>query len=297
MKRTLILVAAALIGAVASKLVLAAWAYYSPRKTINDAVLTVGEESLSKEDFNNWCEYVPVLREELRKPNGRLTVAREIVRLKALEQEAKRQKLDEDEHIRQEIRFRIDEVLANAEVREIGLKKSKPSEEEVRTYFVEHRKDFEIVEARHILVRIHGSLAPPPMGQRDAALEEALAKAGRIRHEIVSGQDFAAVAARESDDVMTRAAGGALGTLHRGQTTPELKAAAFDSREGQVSEPLRTTYGYHIIQVTRRSIPAFLEVHDEITEQLRKRRAKEITAQVINKTRVRFNAAFFDSKN
>ncbi len=93
----------------------------------------------------------------------------------------------------------------------------------------------EQVHARHILV---------------ASQEEA----ERLRAEILAGGDFAALAQAHSLDLSTRLAGGDLGWFPRGSlTTPEVEAVAFSLEPGQVSEVVKSEWGFHLVEVLERA--------------------------------------------
>jgi len=79
----------------------------------------------------------------------------------------------------------------------------------------------------------------------------ALQRARQLRAEILAGADFGAVAQRESADSATRRAGGRL-TVRRGETVPAFEAVAFSLPIGQVSEPVLTPFGVHLVQVLSR---------------------------------------------
>jgi parvulin-like peptidyl-prolyl isomerase len=73
------------------------------------------------------------------------------------------------------------------------------------------------------------------------------AEADRIYAALQDGGDFAALAKQNSDDPGSKDSGGKL-TISRGQTVPEFDKTAFDLKEGAISQPVKTTYGYHIIE-------------------------------------------------
>jgi peptidyl-prolyl cis-trans isomerase D len=70
-----------------------------------------------------------------------------------------------------------------------------------------------------------------------------------IRAQLSAGADFATLAAQDSIDTASKDKGGDLGWFARGKMVPEFEAVAFTLSVGQISEPVKSTYGYHIIQV------------------------------------------------
>ncbi len=96
--------------------------------------------------------------------------------------------------------------------------------------------------ARHILIR--------PTEIRTPEQAKQLAKLLRAR--ILAGESFAALAKSESDDPVSGAHGGDLGWITPGQMVPEFEAAMNKLAPGQISEPVRTRYGYHLIEVLGR---------------------------------------------
>ena len=131
-----------------------------------------------------------------------------------------------------------DEVAAWAEARE----------DELRATFDERAASLatpEQVRARHILV-----LAPSDAAGEE--LEAARSRAQAARDRIEAGEDFGAVAGEVSDDVSTAASGGDLGFFERGSNDPAVDDAAFSLELGALSEPVRSEYGFHVIQVEER---------------------------------------------
>jgi peptidyl-prolyl cis-trans isomerase D len=120
------------------------------------------------------------------------------------------------------------------------------SEEELQTYFDAHAEDFE-QPAQAFLSYVTISREP------DAAdSATALERAQAIRGEILAGTDFEAVAARESADSANRDTGGDLGEVERGAFVPLFEEAALALRAGELSQPVLTQFGYHIIRLESR---------------------------------------------
>lgn len=121
------------------------------------------------------------------------------------------------------------------------------SEAEIEDYYDENREEFAIPATA--VVKIAVLEKSPLPGDTAAALERARA----IREEIVGGADFAEVAQRESQDQATAALGGDLGTFGRGQMVAAFDSAAFSAPVGQVTEPVLSSFGFHVIEVLERS--------------------------------------------
>jgi peptidyl-prolyl cis-trans isomerase D len=115
----------------------------------------------------------------------------------------------------------------------------------IETFYKENASRYDTrkkVRARHVLVRV---AADAPAAQADAARKRIDAAAERVR----KGEDFGKVAAEVSDDAATKAKGGELGFLAEPLLEKPLADAAFALAPGQVSEPVRTSSGWDLLQV------------------------------------------------
>ncbi len=121
----------------------------------------------------------------------------------------------------------------------------------------------EAVRVSHILLMLPSD-APP---EREA---EVRGQAERLASEIRQGLDFAEAARAHSQDP-SAALGGDLGFIRRGEVEPAFEKAAFALRPGEVSGPVRTPFGIHLIRVTERKVEGarpFEEVQNEIRNRL-----------------------------
>jgi peptidyl-prolyl cis-trans isomerase D len=117
------------------------------------------------------------------------------------------------------------------------------SDREIRAYYDSHQDEFK----RPATARL--TLAFLPKAQTAADTVATLQRAQQLRAEIQGGADFAEVAQRESQDPGSKANGGDLGFFGRGQMVSAFDEAAFSTPVGQISEPVLTPFGYHIIRV------------------------------------------------
>ncbi|NLN17085.1 MAG: hypothetical protein GX182_07205 [Firmicutes bacterium] len=161
----------------------------------------------------------------------------------------------------------IEELYLVTILERLSMKDVVVTAEDVEQYFAENKDKLgqpEQVRASHILV--------------DS--EEA---AQQILLDLAGGADFAALAAERSIDPGTKDRGGDLGFFTRTDMVQEFADAAFALEPNQLSQVVKSPYGYHIILVTDRkeAVAAELEdVREQITETLRRQQAKDINELV-----------------
>jgi peptidyl-prolyl cis-trans isomerase C len=255
-------------------------------------VLTIGDEKITAEEFETFIESLPEqYRAQARGPMKR-QIAQDMVRVKLLAAEARRRGLDKDKATQNRIAFTIENLLAGAVYSEL-LNKASLDEAAVRKHYDENKAQWELAESRHVLVRFKGSPAPLRPGQKELSDEEALAKTQELRKRLVGGEDFAAVAKAESDDVGSGANGGNLGPSKRGGTVAPFDQAMFSLPIGEVSEPVKTQFGYHLIKVDKRETKPFEEAKPEIENKLRPDKARDALEQMLSKANVVYDDAYF----
>lgn len=139
----------------------------------------------------------------------------------------------------------------------------------LRQYFEDHRSEFVVREERamrHVLVAV-------PASADEQQVEEARNKAQGVLDRIRAGEDFAALANQFSDDPGSAANGGDLGWVERGMMVPPFEEAGFSLSSGEVSDLVRTDFGFHIVQVTDirgGSDATFEDLRDQVETAFRK---------------------------
>ena len=121
------------------------------------------------------------------------------------------------------------------------------TESEIAAYYRENRDEFTVSARATVVAAV---LDKDPSAADTAAARE---RAEEIRRDILEGADFAELAQVESADQGSAAIGGDLGTFTRGVMVPEFDSAAFSAPLETVTEPVRTQFGWHLIEVTSRS--------------------------------------------
>ena len=154
-----------------------------------------------------------------------------------------------------------------------------PSDAELQALYRAMPDKFQVperVKVRHILLRSDAN--------ND---KEVKAKIDDLEKQLKAGADFAELAKKNSQDPGSASKGGDLDWVVKGQTVKEFEAAAFSLPINQVSQPIKTTYGYHILQVTEKQpahmIP-FEEAKPALVNQIRGRRLNDILQTAQDKT-------------
>lgn len=139
------------------------------------------------------------------------------------------------------------------------------SEDDIRDYYESNQGEFEkeqTVQARHILLKLAEDADPKQVEARRA---EAQKIADRAR----AGEDFATLAKTFSEGP-TKDRGGDLGTFKRGDMVKPFSDKAFSMKPGEISDPVRTRFGWHVIKVEKVS-PATTEPLEQATGKIREK--------------------------
>ncbi len=143
------------------------------------------------------------------------------------------------------------------------------TDDEVRQYYDANLSQYQTpgqVRASHVLLRVDG----------DDGEEAVAARAAQLAAEARAGADFAALAREHSQDESNAGNGGDLGLFGRGRMVPEFENAAFALAAGEISDPVRSPFGYHVIHVTEKQeevTQPFAEVRGAIENVLKRERS------------------------
>jgi foldase protein PrsA len=158
-----------------------------------------------------------------------------------------------DKQVRNDIRAQIISEKIFAEV----TKDVKVTDQQVEDYYKKNQAQYgspESREVRHILVK-------------------SKAKADDLYNQLKAGADFAALAKKNSEDTGSKANGGKL-TISKGQTVAPFDKAAFAMKKNEISKPVKTEFGYHIIQPIGDVKPAKVTPLKDVKESIRQQLAQ-----------------------
>lgn len=257
-------------------------------------VLTIGTRKMTRAQFEEFTSNLPEqLKAAVNGPNRRKFIE-QYAELEALAQQARDRKLDQKPAVRAIVTLQTDQALAGQLVQDLTAN-IKPDDAAIKAYYEAHKADYEApeVKARHILIRFKGSAVPLRPGEKELTEEEALARAKDLREKIVKGADFGALAKAESDDTGTGANGGDLGSFGHGRMVKEFDDAAFKLPVGEISQPVKTQFGYHIIQVESRGPKPFEDLKPQIEPKLKAEMSKKAIDDAKKQTPVVINDEYF----
>jgi peptidyl-prolyl cis-trans isomerase C len=263
-----------------------------PAVAPSKVVLTVGDVKMTAGQFDALIDTLPEQVRAQARGAGRTQLAQNLARVLVLAKEARRLKIDESPAYKTQYEFQASNLLAGLLFTQI-TKDAKVGEEDLKKYYEEHKTEYEQIHARHILIRFQGSQVSIKAGQKDLTEAEALAKAQSLRQRIQAGEDFAKLATQESDDTGSGANGGDLGTFRHGQMVPTFEQAAFAMKPGEVSQPIKTQFGYHVIRLESKDTKSFEEVRPDLERQLGPLQAQKAVEDLLQKTPAVLDPEYF----
>ncbi|GMK38646.1 hypothetical protein PCCS19_17000 [Paenibacillus sp. CCS19] len=166
------------------------------------------------------------------------------------------------------------DLLYQARLRKLLSSQINISESAIRTYYDENKSSFgtpEQVRASHILV-------------------ETKAEADAIYTQLKNGADFAQVAKEKSIDTGSAVGGGDLNYFQRGDMVAEFEDAAFSLKVGEISQPVQSDFGYHLILVTDHKsavTKTFEDVKEQIKDTLTSQKIYELAQTFVSELRAK----------
>jgi parvulin-like peptidyl-prolyl isomerase len=193
--------------------------------------------------------------------DGQKQFLERVVRRELLMQEAEKRKLGEQAEIAEQVANLRRELMIRAIVQEEIGGKIKVDEKEVQEYYAAHPDEFsgDTVHLRHILVQTEG-------------------EAREIQARLAKNESFEELAKKLSRDTNSAPKGGDLGFLGREQMLPDFARAAFALKVNEVSDVVRTPFGFHLVKLVNRKQGQPL-AFEQVKAQLQRRLLDERQAQ------------------
>lgn len=223
----------------------------------------VGNVEITQADFERELKGLPDFAQKMFEgSSGKEKFLDELIKKEMLYQEAVKRGLEKDTgYLKKVDDFKKITLIGLLLEKEIEAK-AKVSEQEVKEYYEKHKEEFTPVSQ----IRVSHILVKTEKEARD------------ILQKLKKGGDFSAIAKKSSIDTATAKNGGDLGFISKGQMVQEFEAAAVKLKVGEISEPVQTKFGYHIIKVTDKKMgPAieFNRVKDMVLQHLSAEKQRE----------------------
>lgn len=257
----------------------------------DDVIAKIGEKKITDQEFTKFVNSFPPDRKKFLDENlvSRKTIFERMVQVEVVSEIARKQGLDKEPKVRAQLDNILKEYLAQELLKRVG--DVEPTEEDIRQYYKAHPEEFktpEMVRARHILLKI-----PKTSSSAETIIERAKMKdkIESLLARLKAGEDFAKLAAENSDDAASKPKGGDLGFFPKGKMAAQFEAKAFSMKIGEMSDVVETNYGFHIIRVEGRK-----EAGAEPLEAI-KDKAKEKVKSFVKKSKTSefMNQAYKDA--
>lgn len=240
---------------------------------MSDVLVKVGNDELTREDLNEFLASMPPEYAQQLASLGEEVMVEEMINQHLLYVDAEAKGLQESPAFKAEMDKLAKEVLKGMAINEV-LAAAEPTPEEAEKFYDEHKERFqepEKVAASHILV-------------------EEEEKAKEIKEKLSAGESFSELA-MEHSTCPSKENGGALGLFERGRMVPEFEEAAFNLAVGEISEPVQTQFGWHIIQVDNKQAAgekSFEQALPEVMQELRREKQQKLYSDYMEALRKKY---------
>lgn len=194
-----------------------------------DDVATVNGQPITKAAFDEAIAGVPPqMQQRVESAEGREALLDDLITREVLLQESKRVGVEKDPEVKRQLDDLRRQILVQATLKKVA--DTEVTDEKVKAYYEAHKDAFRQVRASHILVETE---------------EQATA----VKARVAEGGDFSALAKELSTDPSAKENGGDLGFFQKDQMVKPFAERAFAMKVDEISDPVKTEFGYHVIKV------------------------------------------------
>jgi peptidyl-prolyl cis-trans isomerase C len=231
---------------------------------------TVNDKVISTEDVQKLIStFPPQMRGQYTSPEGIKGLLNTLISRELLHQEGVKRGLEKDPTVQSRLEQAKRDLIISSTVEKII--EETMTDQEIKNYFQKHKDQFKEIEASHILV-------------------ETEEEAKKIRKQIKDGGDFAELARKFSKDTGSGQQGGDLGFFTKDKMVPAFAEKAFSMKVNEVSGPVKTEYGYHVIKVKAIKEPKSADdLPPESMNQLKRNILDEQVNKLKSKAKIKIN--------
>ena len=241
----------------------------------NKVLVTIAGREITERDLEAIISRYPQdKRAYFDSEMGRKQLLEQLVSFELMNKLGTEMELDKTEEYKSALEQMERDLLTQMTINKV-LSDVTVTDADAETFYNEHAEEFktpETVSSKHILV-------------------DSEEKANEILAQIKAGDITFEDAARANSTCPSKDQGGDLGTFGRGQMVPEFEDATFAMNVGDVSEPVKTQFGYHLIKLEAKNeptIPAYEEIADKVEKTLMFQKQGEVYKNKLDEVKAKF---------
>jgi peptidyl-prolyl cis-trans isomerase C len=255
-------------------------------KKSGKVIMRVNGDPITEAEFNAFMSVLPEQQRAMYAgPAGKRELANELVRMKALEQEAHRLGVDRDPEYAAQLNLLKTQVIATHALQKLVEQRS---EKQVQELYEKEKASS--LSLRHIVVAYQGGMIPPKSSGAAPSADDAMRKAGVLVERLRGGGDFAATARAESDEQESAQRGGSLGPLRAEMLPPDISGVVTKLKPGEISNPVKTQFGVHIFSVAQ---PTLEDMRPMLQQRVQQQIAQEEVKRLQQAAKVDLDPQFF----
>lgn len=240
------------------------------KKESGKVIATLDGDKITLQEFNAELDKIPVnMKMLVASQSGKKDFLNRLIERKILLKEARKEKIDKEKDFQDRLADIREQLMMQSLLKKKVNTEVRLTDADLEKYYNEHKEEFKRdreIQTRQIVVKTEQ-------------------EAKEIQARVAKGEDFADLARRYSIDPSAKNTGGDIGYHPRGTLIPEYEAVAFQlTKVGQVSQPVKTQLGYHIIKLegtkTGTYVP-FPEVKDFIRQKLTQAKQAEVLQRYV----------------
>lgn len=238
-------------------------------KTDNSKVLaTIDDEKITINEFNKELDKIPInMKMMVATQSGKKNYLEKIIMKKLLLKEAAKENIEKDSEFQERLKEIKEQLIIESLLKKKINVDAQITEQDLKEYYEKNKESFKReteINTRHILLNT-------------------MDEARQIKEKISKGEDFAELARRYSIDPSAKANGGEIGFHPKGTLLPEYESAAFKLKKvGQISDIVKTKFGYHIIKLEGIRPPSYIP-YEEVKDFIKQKIAQEKQTQALEK--------------
>ncbi len=240
------------------------------KKQEGKTVATIDGDKISLQEFNAELDKIPMnMKMMVASQSGKRDFLDRLIVKKLLLKEAKKENIEKSKEFQDRLSDIREQLIIESLLKNKVTAESKFSDEDLQKYYDAHKEEFkkgQEIQTRQIVVKTEQ-------------------EAKEIQTRVAKGEDFAELAKKYSIDPSAKTTGGDIGYHARGTLIPEFEEAAFKlTKVGQVTPPVKTQLGYHIIKlegIKTGAYAAFPEVKEFIRQKITQEKQTEVLKKYI----------------